>query len=145
MNYLTYRLSLAKLNRQRETLHKHYAKLIEAAEKAREHDKARELDGEEYGEAQYIDEEVSLLVTRYLVSRANKRFLPIPEREPNNGFWDTAYTMPNRSLLTNKGITEIRSVIRKDMKERLDLLIPWVPAILGILGAVTGLIAVIKR
>jgi hypothetical protein len=80
-------------------------------------------------------------MTRYLIAKAEKMSLPTPSRTEGDGLWESTYT----PYLTNKGITEVRKTIREEQKQRLELVSHWAAIIIGVIGAITGLIAVIMR
>jgi len=44
-----------------------------------------------------------------------------------------------------KGYCDLRSAIRKEWKETLDLVIPIITALTGVFGALIGLIAMAKK
>ena len=50
---------------------------------------------------------------------------------------------PGKVYLSREGISEVRAMIRKDTKERHELMLPWLSLLIGLVGALTGLIAVI--
>jgi hypothetical protein len=141
MNYFTYRRSLRKLNRELDEADKAISKAIENVRKA------GEKDPEHANEAEWprhiwegIDEEISSLVSRYFLSKANKKFLPIPKISKNSEYWEQGFQTGNL-YLTNKGITEIRNLLIKETREKYSF---WMTFLLGLIGAVTGLVAVIK-
>jgi hypothetical protein len=62
----------------------------------------------------------------------------------DDGFWETGRNTGSW-YLSNKGITEVRSLIRKDTREILEIVSKWVSISIGLIGAITGLVAVIRR
>jgi hypothetical protein len=94
-------------------------------------------------ELDQIDEEIAALVTTQLRNTANRLLVPIPDLN-DEAFWIELNTLA-RMALTPVGISELRSAIRKERKERLANLAFWVNIILGLIGSITGLIAVLKN
>jgi len=144
MNYFSYKKALIRLNRNRDTESKALSKSIEEAKRTGGLEKAREVYQSESFELDMINEEIAVLKTRYLRYRAEKKSLPIPQMNDKDGLWETGH-YTGRWYLTNKGITELLSLIRKDRKERMEIFSYWVAILFGLIGAITGLIAVIKR
>lgn len=147
MNFLSYRIGLFKLNRKRSKEASVISKLAEKARKTGGERKAEEVWQSESFDLQMIDDDILDLHSRYLYSKATKRFLPTPPFSEKDGMWE--YTnFKGKYHLTEKGIREMRGIIRKDTKERMELLsywYPWIGILFGLIGAITGLIAVIKR
>ena len=144
MSYFSYRKSLGKLSRDRDKESKALSKLVQEAKKLGGRAKADEVYQAESFELESIDEDISLLRTRYLINRAEKKSLPLPPMNEEDGFWETG-RITGSWYLTNKGITEVRSLIRKDTREILEIFSKWVSILIGLIGAITGLVAVIRR
>lgn len=72
------------------------------------------------GEHEYRqdDESIRTLVTRNLQAKANRLTLPLPNEE---GDWELGYEYEDR-LLSNQGVTKLRSAIRREKSERLNFL-----------------------
>jgi len=147
MSFLSYRIALFKLNRKRA---KETSVTKKLAEEAREKGGAKEAQmvwEEARFDTEMIDDEILQLLSQYILSKANKRFLPTPPFLEEDGMWERSnYT--GKYHLTVKGFREVRGIIRKDTKERMELLsywYPWIGVLFGLIGAITGLIAVIKR
>lgn len=147
MTFLSYRIALFKLNRKRSKEASAISKLAEEARKTGGERKAQEVWQSESSDLCMIDEEILGLLSRYHMSEANKRFLPTPPFSEKDGIWEWSnYTRGYH--LTEKGIRELRGVIRNDKKERMELLsywYPWIGVLFGLIGAITGLISVIKQ
>lgn len=143
--YWKYRANLAKLNRQKNDLR---TNLVSQIHKARKEGKLTEeiqsLEHQLYFEDRMIDEEIAILTTDYLLGKAKRHFVPIPSRD-KNGIWEKCKTISNRYVLTNRGISQLRSSLRKNRKEQIEIIIMILAALTGIIGAVTGLVAVILR
>lgn len=147
MNCLSYRIALFKLNRKRSKQASVISKLIEEARKTGGEIKAQEVRESESFDLDMIDDEILSLLSRYHMSEAVKRILPIPPFSEEDEMWECS-NFTGKHHLTEKGIREVRGIIRKDKKERMELLsywYPWIGILFGLIGAITGLIAVIKR
>jgi len=145
IEHLKYRGKLAKLFRQKEAIRSAYADDIR---KARKEDKPsidiQSLEYSSYFEETMVDEEISILATDSLICKARRRFVPTPSRE-DEGMWEQCNTVSNRYVLTNKGISELRSSLRKERKEQVEFVVMILAILTGIIGAATGLVAVIMK
>ncbi|NTW58736.1 MAG: hypothetical protein HGB21_10580 [Nitrospirae bacterium] len=81
--------------------------------------------------------------TSYLRSVAEKMLLPYP-RTINDDEWEKD-GLTDSYYLKNKVIARLRSAIRNEKKDRLDLFRNWITILIGLIGALTGLMAVLKR
>jgi hypothetical protein len=95
----------------------------------------------DYGHIQvrYLDE-ILRLHTEYLIRESNRLIVPYPAaNEP--GMWerdDEGYVR-----LTEAGISKLRADIRAEKRARLERVIMWMPGVVGVLGALIGLAAVL--
>jgi len=101
------------------------------------------LDSQEEFELTEVDDDISALETEYLVENARKLLLPIPEYRLDGAMWKRSKHGGN-FILTENGIAEIRNAIRKERRERREGTIVWLASLTGIVGAVTGLVTVLK-
>ena len=143
--YLKYRSKLAKLFSQKESIRNSYADDIRKAQKeGKPRDDIQSIEATSYFEETMVDEEISALATDYLIGKATRRFVPIPSHE-TDGMWDKCNAISNRYVLTKLGISELRSSLRKEQKEQVELVVMILAILTGIIGAVTGLMAVIMK
>jgi hypothetical protein len=117
MNYLSYRKALRILNREREKVGKAISESVEEARKTGGEAKAEEVYRDEYVRLEWIDEKIYKLVTRYLINKATQTFLPTPSLSEKDGLWERSSTTGDY-YLTDKGIAEMRGIIRKDTKDK---------------------------
>jgi hypothetical protein len=77
----------------------------------------------------------------YLISEAYRLFIPLPDwdKQDKAGSSDTV-----KYVLTRDAINELRSAIRAEKKARVERFLMWVPGIVGILGALIGLVSLLK-
>lgn len=99
-----------------------------------------------------LDEEISVLMTQRLTSIAENLLLPLPPKPipeegdvvVENDIWRRS-DFSGKWYLRTKGISEVRTLIRQERKERREVITPWIVLVVGIITAITGLIAVIKK
>lgn len=133
---------------RRELLDRAYAEDI--AEARRSNDKARvaSLEEDRRFELAMYDEEDDAYITQSLVRQAQRLRVPIPHRfnedRSETEYWEEGRYV-TRAYLTRKGIAVLREEIRKELKARAEARshwVVWLSAMTGVIGAVTGLVAV---
>lgn len=144
MNFVSYRIGLFKLNRERDKVTKVISKLAQKAQETGGGKAAQEVWQSEGFQIDMVDNKILGLVTRYLLNKSNKRFLPVPSVSEESGMWERN-VFTGGYHLTDKGIREIRRMVRQDIKESIEIFMPYVTTLFGLIGAATGLIAVIKK
>ena len=93
-----------------------------------------------------LDARRSILVEK-LIQKGERRWIFPPngtfirgeQQEDDDWYWSDSL---GEFLLREQALGELRQRIRRDKKERLDLVLPWLMFILGLIGAATGFIAV---
>ena len=120
---IKYRWQLRKPNRKRDELSRFYADKEAESKSSQDKEIIRADAGDEIVS---IIEEIDSLQTKRFCQLANRLLVPIPDR-------------------SNKGIWEIKKLIRQEKRERSEGFIVWIPALTGIIGAITGLAAVLTR
>lgn len=145
MSYIKYRWKLRKLLRLQEKTQNSYKKNIKKAHKEnKSHDDIEEIRSMAYSEYLMLKEEIDEYVTNYLTSVASKLMIPKPDLKDDSMWYNDQYTS-RRKLLTENGISLIRSNIRNEKKESINLFLPIIAAITGMIGAITGLLAIILK
>ena len=141
---IKYQWQLRKLLREKDNAVKHYHKLVDEAKKRGAKEEEIEIITHEHWtlDNQY-QEDIGSLVTQRLLRKARKLMLPIPEHGDENLWERCQYS--NRSNLTEKGIAELRATIRREEKENREIYFPWIAALTGLVGAITGLVAIILK
>ncbi len=133
---------LQKKQRELNKTYKLYDNIIKKAKKAKKpEDQVESLISEMFMETGMIEEEVKSLISRKWIQKAEKLFLPMPSYAEND-CWETGnYT--ERRFLTPIGINKIRSLVRDEISAQRKAILEWVIPVIGLIGAVTGLVAVI--
>ena len=83
------------------------------------------------------------LHTKRFCRLGNKLLVPTPDRS-NKEFWCEKHYGYGYTL-TDKGICEIKKLIRQERRERREGYVVLLTALTGIIGAITGLAAVLRR
>lgn len=144
MNTVMYRWELRKLQRNRTKVLSAYKEDLEQARRDKKsRDEIAEIEHMARFEQELVDDEIESLESRYLIESAERLILPIPTFSKDSDDWRQSSQL-GLNLLTRKGMATLRSTIRAERKERREAKMIWIAAITGILGALTGLIAVWK-
>jgi len=78
----------------------------------------------------------------YLVSEADRLLIPLPDdNEQNWTAFDDGEAMEH--VLTRKGINELRTAIRAERKARSERFLMLTSGLIGVIGAITGLVSVL--
>lgn len=133
---------LQKKQNELNKTNKIYSTLINKAKKAKKpQDEIESLISEMFMETGTIEEEINSLISRKWVQKAEKLYLPVPSYG-DEGCWQTGdYTQ--RRFLTPNGIRQIRSLTREEISAQRKIMLDWFIPVIGVIGAVTGLLAVI--
>lgn len=144
LEYIKYSRKLRSLTKKLDETNSFYSGKIREAEKKKEgREEVDSLISEAIFEESMLKEEISIHVTNYLAEYATKHFISIPDRD-EEGMWQKCRYMSERRVLTNKGISKLRSLIRSENKEKIESLSVILASITGVIGAITGLIAVLN-
>jgi hypothetical protein len=143
IDWLPYRYKLFRLQIERRKTQQFYSN---AYRKAKQQNKGRqELDdigAEEQHFVETVDDEIAQLQSRYLKSKAEKLFLPVPEFSLKSEKWERS-DVSGRYRLTRAAMLELRSAIRAERKESSELARSWLTGLTGLVGVLIGLLAVI--
>ncbi|RJO62817.1 MAG: hypothetical protein C4542_01845 [Dehalococcoidia bacterium] len=136
---------LRRLNRQIESNSRDYKIAIGKAESKNTSKDEKEKLIHEFAEKRYeLETEIMFFVTEQLIRKARSLLLPMPD-SGEGGMWEK---VNSRSYLTEAGIAKVRSTIREEEAARRKIILDWVSVgavITGIIGAATGLLAIILK
>ena len=140
--YLQYRRALSVLQNK---LKKHVENHKETVKKAKTENKST-------SEMQYLadefnhfyasyEEEIKILKSDYYIAEAWNKSIPLPN-STNPKMWEEVHF---RKVLTFDGIKKVRSDLRSNQKEINEIFLPYITILIGLLGAITGLVAVLSK
>jgi hypothetical protein len=76
------------------------------------------------------------------VRKTSRLLLPLPATSDET-MWEKEGA--NYIYLTEHGINHLRAAIRVERKARVELFLMWMPGVVGILGALIGLAAILMQ
>ena len=138
-----------KLEWRRNWLELAYAKDIAIARKAKDKNKLESLESERRFELDLHDEEDDTVLTKALLAEARRLRVPVPHRYNNGGIESDSWYQGQHTgawCLTRLGVASLREDIRKELKaqhESRTQWVTWISALTGIVGAATGLAAIL--
>ena len=138
-----YRWQLLKLEKECSKIQRAYAK----HKKGLSGEKLELLRAEVGSEIWPVFEKINALKTRRFRQIANRLMVPLPESKDKE-LWEDLHYAGGRAL-TDKGFWELKKLIRQEKRERREGFVVWLAtlsaAITGIIGATSGLVAVLSR
>jgi DNA repair exonuclease SbcCD ATPase subunit len=91
-----------------------------------------------------LQEEIQYQLSAQLIAQANRYQVPVPAFVEDGGPWtEPEYISP--FFLNEVARAELRTAIRKEQKERSEILRTWLTVILGLIGAVCGVAALLIK
>jgi len=138
-----------RLSWQRSLLDRAYARDLAAAKKQSDRKKIEEIESNWRFEIDLHTEDEDSYLTRQLLAQARHLRLPIPHiyNQDNSvsEHWQESHHT-GRWCLTTAGVAVLREEIRRELKARHELRTHWavwLSALTGVIGAITGLVAVL--
>jgi hypothetical protein len=81
----------------------------------------------------------------YLISKADRLIIPLPPDDDEKMCTIVDDDSERKYVLTYAGINELRNAIRAERKGRIERWLMLSSGLVGVIGAITGLVAVIKK
>lgn len=107
-------------------------------------DELHELGYSYHFEQLVAEDEMIRLNHRYYVRLANRLLVPVPEFKSEGGGWKESEFAPNHFHLSPDALHELRTAIHTEKKARREAWGFWVTILVGLIGALTGFVAVLK-
>jgi hypothetical protein len=103
--------------RHRERRRRDFARDVKRAREKKEHDEVESLRNYEHMKLQFLDEEIDIESSDYLIARAHLYLVPLPPH--GEEFWDKSEAF-GRGYLSRKGAAQVRADIRAEKKAMWD-------------------------
>lgn len=136
---LIFRYRIGKFHAQQDRDAKLYGGLMAKAKAAKDREAIESLREEERMEWTISAEEIEHLTTRYYLRLAERLMVAVPSAPEH---WEEGH-FTGRRVFTRSGLAEIRATIRKEQADRVAHGFSWGGFVIGGIGALTGLVAVI--
>jgi hypothetical protein len=146
MHSISHWWKLRKLQKLRRKTRQEYARKAEEyrSDKTKTSEDMQALSADEYFESKMIDEAVDLFLSDRLLDQATDYDVEIPHAED---FW--AYTDDGtRRYLKAKARADLRELIHQAKARSFEEWARWIPVVMalaGLIGVITGLVAVFKK
>lgn len=145
INYWKFKSKIKEINSEKRKIQESYLKDISKARKQKKSpEEINEIRQSEYFDVGMVQEKIDIQITNYLRNKANTLFVPLPDYDDKK-MWVECSMISQQKVLTTLGISTIKTAIRKEWKEKAEIYLIWLASLTGIIGALTGLIAVLKR
>lgn len=145
IDYIKFRWNLRLLRKQINKDEKEYKTLINEARKEKKSRDDIEVIKSEATHFYYSNrEEIQLLITKYYIELSDKLLIPLPERSDGK-MWEECNYVSTRKILTTEGLFKLRSTIRQDKKEKMEIYLPFCTLAIALVAALTGLFAVLTK
>ena len=134
-----------ELKKAKEQLKDEERPYLEDLKKAKKEGKSQDeidmLVAEMRAVCQPYEFDVNLLESQHILNQAHKLYLPAPDYEDEN-MYDRVF---NYRILNERGKLHLMKNIQKEKRERTDILLKRISIFIGLIGALTGLVAVWKN
>jgi hypothetical protein len=102
-------------------------------------------DEKQIFELSKIHDQIAGLQTNFLRNEAERYLLPIPVFDTSeDGAWEFS-SICTHYQLKQAALVKLRSAIRKEKKERRESWQSWAALAIGLIGAMIGLVAALKK
>jgi hypothetical protein len=118
-----------------------HCRINEARKRKATNGEIESLIGERLSETDAIEEEIRFIISHRLIRKAERLLLEVPPYDDVD-YWNVG-DLTQKRFLTPKGIAYIRSRIREEQSAQRRTILELAAPLIGIIGAVTGLLAII--
>lgn len=144
IQWITFRWKQHQLERWVDSISRaHDKEKREARGRGATTNELHELGHKYYFEHRLAADEVIRLTSAYYVRLAHRMLIPVPEFKTEGGDWIESQETGQYHLST-QALHELRAMIRAEKKARREGWTIWLALLTGAIGALSGLVAIIK-
>ncbi len=142
IEYFKYGMELRKLSKERDKLSTEYDQIEESYKGEDDQGHLSSLAQQHYE----FDRWVELYKTNYLKSKADSLLVPMPDIQDKIMYETFEFDDLEgpKHILTTKGIYHLKSLIREEQKSKREVIGFWFTISTGLIGAIIGLVSVLK-
>ena len=132
LEYVIYRWKLRNLQKARREVIENAPQPVEGQDFVVDH--STEM------ERVFAEHRIYRLISDYYYELAFQYGVPTPSGED---YWEESEAFPGTHHLSRAGLSQLRAAIHEEKKRRLEHFSVWVVGLTGLIGAATGLVAVV--
>lgn len=141
LGWIKYQIELQSAQRFRDKLEReHRRELRHLYETKTASDDIQEFIQVHWMDAEMAHDDVQTVISQRLFNLADKHFISLPPHSDTES-WEQ--TKMNGRVLSRSAIRSVRAEIRKEQHEDRAAMVQWAAVATGLLGATTGLVAVV--
>lgn len=145
LNIIKFRLSQYKIEQSIDRISRAHDKAVkEARSKGATSEQLYELGLDYQFERVCAEDKMIGLTHSYYVRLANRMLIPVPTFEAEGGAWMQSQ-QTGRYHLKPQELHELRTAVRAEQKARREVWAMGLVLVTGVIGALSGLIAIIKN
>jgi len=137
-SYIRYRWKLRELLKELDNIDRQFQPLIE--ESRGKSTETQKLISEKAQEEIFVRDLILRHSTDYLFKKASRLIIPVPY---DDKFWEESFAIPGTKHLNEDGILQLKKTIREERIARSKSVVVWMSSLTGLIGAATGLLAVL--
>ena len=142
---------LRRAQQERNKLKNTFDRLIAQAEREKNHKRVEMLIGQAFMEYKFVNDKINVLVTNRLREEAERLGIPTPPLSDEES-WEYG-CKKDVVFLGVRAQSQLRGEIRKERRERFEaktlwiirIFLPLIGLLIGLIGAITGVVAVWRR
>ena len=139
---ILFRRRLRKLRKENELSESNLFKKVKEAEK-NNMELYYELLSDLSSEREVNDDKIKTIIHQYIYEQAEKYLIPIPEYNEKSPDWEKSKIFSSKVRLTEAALARINAEIKKSKKDIYNNILLFVTAMTGLIGALTGLFAML--
>ncbi len=137
---IKFRIKLSSLQRQKRRTEASYKKAIEKARTEKNDDAEQTEVSSMFAETDLLDEKIRKIWHNYLIENADKLLIPYPKYVEESKGWVRSEISGDWTL-TEEALAKLSGEVRRERRERIEMVFLWPSALVGLLGGVMGIIS----